>query len=499
MSAPLTDISGDSPTVIKLIVLGLALALPLTMVAILPGRTAVLALVGLTALACFLLLTAAAGRIVPPLLYIALLALVSVPIDKYFFFREHVGGWPGIRIAAADLCLLALIPIAILGVFRGTVRNRIPWPVLLIYGTLLFQYLVSAVGAPHPALALFEIASAGHALLLALVCAALFKREYITPILIILAAQVILHTTFATIQVATGRPIGFGLGSGPAELVTESLETGTARLRPAGLFDHPIVYANFLMITTPILMAGAIMSKSRLLRLLMAGSTLAALLGLGLTLSRGAWISSAVAAVIFGVLAWRFALITRRQLRAIVVLGMVSAIVLGIALGPRVIERLTASQAGNLEVRFELNKIAMRMIADRPLVGVGLNNFIPTMEAYDPDDVMEYFPATVHNLYLLEAAEAGLPALALVLTLMTAIILSTRRRFATAVDPASTWLAVAITAGLCGFAVSQLADFSHRIEPLRSILWVNVGLLFGALHAARVRPPTHTGKDHHAS
>jgi len=499
MSAPLSGITGDSPSVTKLLVAGLALALPLTMVSVLPGKFAVLVLAGLAALTGFLMLTTTAGRVVPPLLYIGLLALVSVPVDKYFFFREHVGGWPGIRIAAADLCLLVLIPIAILGFFRGTVRNRIPWPVLLIYGALLFQYLVSAVGGSHPLLGLFEVASAGHALLLALVCAALFRREYITPILIILAAQVILHTTFATIQVATGRPIGFGLGSGPAELVTESLETGAARLRPAGLFDHPIVYANFLMITAPILAAGTIMSRSRLLRVLLAGSTLVALLGLGLTLSRGAWISSAAAAVVFGVLAWRYALITHRQLRVIVVLGLVAAMVVGIVLGPRIFERLTASQAGNLEVRFELNKIAMRMIADRPLVGVGTNSFIPSMEAYDPDDVMEYFPATVHNLYLLEAAEAGLPALFLVLTLMTAIVLTTRRRLAKAVDPANIWLAVAITAGLCGFAVSQLADFSHRIEPLRSILWVNVGLLFGALHAARVRPPTHTGKDHHAS
>ena len=31
-----------------------------------------------------------------------------------------------------------------------------------------------------------------------------------------------------------------------------------------------------------------------------------------------------------------------------------------------------------------------------------------------------------------------------------------------------------------GFLFSQLADFSHRIEPLRSMLWTWVGLLFAA-------------------
>jgi hypothetical protein len=31
---------------------------------------------------------------------------------------------------------------------------------------------------------------------------------------------------------------------------------------------------------------------------------------------------------------------------------------------------------------------------------------------------------------------------------------------------------------MTGFLVSQLADFSHRLEPLRSVIWMNLGLLF---------------------
>jgi hypothetical protein len=34
--------------------------------------------------------------------------------------------------------------------------------------------------------------------------------------------------------------------------------------------------------------------------------------------------------------------------------------------------------------------------------------------------------------------------------------------------------------------VSQVADFSHRLEPMRTILWAEVGLLLGALRM-RVR------------
>ena len=487
------------PSILKLIGIGLFLSLPLALVAGLPLKGAVLVLVGICAVIGAGFLTSITHRVVPVLIYIGLLAFVSVPIDKYLFYERHVGGWPGIRIAGADLLLLALIPIAIVGRYAGTVRNRIPRVVLVIYFLLIIQYLGSAYGAPFRNLALFEVSSAIHALLLALICAALFKREYITPILVLVAAQVVLHTVFATIQVATGRPIGMGLGANPGELVMESFETGGARLRPAGLFDHPIVYANFLMIGLPILAAGGLIARSRLLRLGMVLSTFVALLGLGLTLSRGAWISTAVTCVVFVALSWRKSLLTRRQLLGVVAVGLMAMILVGGFLGPRIIERLTASQAGNLEVRFELNKIAMRMIEAHPLTGVGLNNFIETMEGYDPDDVMEYFPATVHNLYLLEASEAGLPALVLVFGLMAAIFFTARSRLRAISDSRSSWFAIAILAGLCGFAVSQIADFSHRMEPLRSVLWVNVGLLFGALEAARTRRSSPPEREHNVS
>ena len=491
--------TAENPSTAKLIGFGLLFSLPLAVVALLPGKIVVLVLAGLGAVAGLVFLAVTAGRLVPAVLYLALLALVNVPIDKYFAYQEHVGGWPGIRIAAADLCLLALVPLAVLERLTTKSRNPIPVVVLFFYGLWLIQYLISSVGAPYRNLAFFEVAAASHALALALICAALFKREYITPVLVLVAAQVLLHTSFATIQVATGRPIGAGLGAGPASVVMESFETGEARLRPSGLFDHPIMYANFLMIGLPILAAGTFIARSKTLRLVLVVSSLVSLFGLAMTLSRGAWISTAVTGAVFVVLSWRRSLFRRRQLRDIVFVGVTGALLIGVLLGPRIVDRMTASQAGNLEVRFELNKIALRMITAHQFTVIGLNNFILTMEAYDPDDVMEYFPATVHNLYLLEAAEAGIPALLFFVGLMTAIFFTASHRLARIADVNSSWFAIAVLAGLCGFAFSQLADFSHRIEPLRSVLWVNVGLLFGALHTARQIPPTPPGRENHGS
>jgi hypothetical protein len=107
------------------------------------------------------------------------------------------------------------------------------------------------------------------------------------------------------------------------------------------------------------------------------------------------------------------------------------------------------------------------------------------MRDYDPSNVMRYFPAPVHNLYLLEGAEAGVPALWLFLAIFVAILNTGRHRLAVVSDARMRWLAVAIMASLAGFLFSQVADFSYRLEPLRSIVWMQVGVLFGAVWPRR--------------
>ncbi len=472
----------DGPSIPVLIALGLLSALLLAAVPFQSLRGGLLILLALTGCAVLAAVAAFARRRLVDVLYLALVATASVPIDRYFGYREHVGGWPGLRFAVVDLFLLALVPLAVLGWARGRIRNGIPAGVMIIYGLWLLQYSVSILGAREKELAAFEMASAVHALLLAVIAAALFRRQYVKPILMTFAALLSIHTVFAAVQAATGRSFDI-LGAGSAKITVESFTTGAERLRPAGLLGHPIVYANFLMIGLPIVAAGILLTRSKALRVGFSAVFLAGLSGLALTLSRGAWISSVVAAAALIILASRYGMLDRVNRRRLRYAGLAAAVLIVLVFGPLIFERLTASLEGNLRVRFELNEIARRMIAAHPFSGVGLNNFIEAMEGYDPKDVMEYFPATVHNLYLLEASEAGIPALLLFLALWGSIFTAALSHLPAA-DRELRWLAIALIAGLLGFLVTQLADFSHRLEPLRSVLWVNVGLLFGALRVA---------------
>lgn len=438
-------------------------------------------LVGIGALARFAPARAA------DVLLIATIGLVAIPVDVYLGYQAHVGGWPGLRVSVSDLALSALIPLAALGLALGRLHDRIPLPVELLGGLLVGQYALSLAGAPFPRLGLYEIASTVHAFGLAWIVALLLRREHLRPVLAVLALQVMAHSGFAIAQGVTGRPIGAGWLGGNTSVLEETLRGAASQLRPAGLFAHPIVYATFLVVSLPVLAAGLALRTRAWLRALLALALALGSIGLLLTLSRGAWISAAVASAVLLALALRGRLLSIRRLRAIALVGAGATLVLGIALGPRIYDRLTRSDAGNVEVRFDLDRIALRMIAANPVLGSGLNNFTETMEPFDPQNVMSYFPAPVHQLYLLEAAEAGIPALLLFLALFGAILGHALRRLPRLGDAELQWIAAALVAGLLGFLVSQLADFSHRLEPLRSMVWLEVGLLFGVLGCARPR------------
>ena len=420
-------------------------------------------------------------------LLLVFIALLAIPIDAYLGYVSHTGGWPGVRVSAADVCLYLLVFVVALGALVGRIQNPIPARVLVWMGLLLVQYLISALRAPDVRLGLFEVASTAHAFLIAWIVAALFRRELTSWVFALVALQMIAHSGLAAVQGITGRPIGAGWLGGSSQVLHEVLQTGATRLRPAGLFAHPIVYATSLVITLPIVTAGLTIGRGIALRTLCAVALVLGAVGLVLTLSRGAWISNFVAIVVLGALALRCRLVDARRIRTIVAVWVVIGVLLGAAFGPRVYERMTRSEAGNVKVRFDLNAIATRMTSAHPFFGAGLNNFVETMAPFDPKGVKSYFPAPAHNLYLLEAAEAGIPALVLWLGLFVSVVLMGVHHLPRMHDPLLQWLVAAIVSGLVGLLVTQLADFSHRLEPLRSMVWLNVGLLFGALQANRGR------------
>ena len=242
-------------------------------------------------------------------MFFLLVGLVGVPVDAFLRYQDHVGGWPGFRIAVSDLGLYLLIGAALLGRLLRRVESPIPARVGTIALLLVLWYGLSASMAERRDLSLFEIASTLHAFAIAWIIAALFRRDHLAWVLALIALQVSVHSGFAIAQGVTGRPIGAGWLGGFTALLTEVLEGGEGRLRPAGLMPHPIVYATALVVWLPLLAAGLGACRNALTRLFCGGG-----LALGgrplLTLARRL-IASVLAFAALGALALRSRLSTR--------------------------------------------------------------------------------------------------------------------------------------------------------------------------------------------
>lgn len=85
--------------------------------------------------------------------------------------------------------------------------------------------------------------------------------------------------------------------------------------------------------------------------------------------------------------------------------------------------RLFEDDYNRAQARLPMAMVALNVIKDQPIKGVGLNNYTRVMHAYDRTQKWQTytFPHPVHNSYLLIAAESGIPALIAFLWLIGAV------------------------------------------------------------------------------
>lgn len=199
-------------------------------------------------------------------------------------------------------------------------------------------------------------------------------------------------------------------------------------------------------------------------------------LGLVFTFSRAGWL-----AAVFGALTFLFLLVLRGYLRpalrlltVFLAVGLVIYSNFGWAIRPRA--HVSVAEPAVVE-RLAFNEVGLEIIKARPFFGAGIGNQVlyavknGIYERFEMDQVYEWQP--IHNIYLLLAAEAGLPALAAFLLLVLSVLyrgLRDRR-----VE------AAALTAILTAVLLFGLFDhFFFTLNPGRIMLWLIIGLLLGS-------------------
>jgi O-antigen ligase len=196
--------------------------------------------------------------------------------------------------------------------------------------------------------------------------------------------------------------------------------------RPQGTLGHWMTYSGLLMVVIGVAIARVIFGHSDRT---WAALVLPALgVAVALTFTRGAAVGACAAIAL---------LFSLKDFRLFAVLPIVAAIFIAVA--PGQIARRYASMFNmndpTVRDRYTMLRIGERMVRAHPLTGVGPNMVQPLYVSYKgsdslvgPDGVTHINPH-LHNDYLQIAAERGLPALALWLWFVVALLRDSWQRF----------------------------------------------------------------------
>jgi O-antigen ligase len=227
----------------------------------------------------------------------------------------------------------------------------------------------------------------------------------------------------------------------------------------------------FSLLITPafsILMTGMKRMYKRVALIAFACGTI----GLILTGSRGAWLATFISFLIFGAVAIRKGWLSSR----IVIAGVVIILLITVLFYSPVYDRIFGYDAGAAASRIPQYEVALQIIQDHPILGVGANNYPNVQRRYaglDPDNKL--FMWAVHNKYLLVFAESGFFGLLFFVSFLASKI-RLGFRIANSKDTLLSPLALGFASAIIGQMAHMFLDVFHG-RPQVQLLWLIAGLL----------------------
>lgn len=308
----------------------------------------------------------------------------------------------------------------------------------------------------------------------------------ITAAALFFAVLLICRDRGQLLVVAAGAVAGLFLASGQG-MVQQALgqfselgfvADGEIVQRVQGSFGHPNQYAGFLAVLMPLaatmLVTRAVPTRMRWL----AGAALAlAMPALVLSYTRGALLG-----LVLGSLVWLAFVKPRAAVAVALSVGLVGA-----ALAPGLLKErfVNESNSGDVSIRADLWGSALDIYTQRPLLGVGLNNFengyaqLPATLANASQRRLLHqgqvlTPPHAANLYLNILAEEGLLGI-LAFAFFSFVAVTTTYRGCRVRDPAGRAVCLGLGAGLMTLALHSFLEvtlFSEVSMPLFALLGV---------------------------
>lgn len=234
--------------------------------------------------------------------------------------------------------------------------------------------------------------------------------------------------------------------------------------RPQGTLGHYMTYSGLLMTVIAIAVGRLLFDSSDRTWAALVLPALA--VAVALTSTRSAWVGVCAAVALL------FAL---KDFRLFAILPIVAAVFF--ALAPGMITKRFVSMFDNKDPT-RIDRLAMvhegeRMIAARPLTGVGPNMVEQRYADYRGDDAVNKINPHLHNNPLQIAAERGLPALAIWLWFIVAVCRDLQQRFASG---SQRFLAAAALASVMALLTAGLFEYNFGDSEVLMLFLIVVTL-----------------------
>lgn len=195
--------------------------------------------------------------------------------------------------------------------------------------------------------------------------------------------------------------------------IAQAVLNGQLILRPYGTFPHPNVLGGYLAIVLTLINYLTLNTKHKAQKIFLIGTLILGTITLFISFSRTAWI-------VFGLGVLGLFVLKRKKILTLLIL--ISFIGLVGVFGFWRFQSLLDVDQKSFLIRQQLNNVAVKIIADHPFFGVGLNNFLISLPSYLQKTDVVHFYQPAHNIFLEIAAEAGIIGLIIFIIFIIFII-----------------------------------------------------------------------------
>ena len=426
-----------------------------------------------------------------PRLFCLLGLFLTAPLDLDISFIPiaHMGGAGAYTIDLVDFFIIPLIAFLLRDFSRGSRRDLRLSKFAFLWGGLILLGLVTVILGPFRHVPGHEVFRMIKMLALYLVIInEVVRVKQFKYVVLALVAGIAFQCTIGLIQYVFDVNLGAQILGEAQELTVEFTSRATYleddfTYRIGAFFGHPNLLSIYLAMMLPIAIATLFTRINPVLKLLMAGIVVAGLVTLVLTLSRSGWISFGVGFVTLLSLSFLHPSSRRRYLFQRVALILLTGVVV-VALSGPVAKRLTQSDPGAVDFRFEWMAVSWEMIKDKPILGFGLNTFTFYMPPYtdygSAGAVMDkYGPnlPVVHDIYLLVWSEQGIVGLLLFLSANAYLLLLAWRNAKCYGDSFLYMVNLGCFAAMLALATDGLASFFIRNDACGRVFIIVAGLI----------------------